>query len=59
MTKNICEICGKKISKARLKALPNTKICIKCSAKYGSDCSDIIDNQKILNDYNSREVYPR
>ncbi|MEO0288842.1 MAG: TraR/DksA C4-type zinc finger protein [candidate division WOR-3 bacterium] len=29
----ICEICGEEISQKRLKALPFTKLCIKCSEK--------------------------
>jgi len=28
-----CEICGKKISQERLRALPHTKFCLKCAKK--------------------------
>ena len=32
-----CELCGKKIPKQRLEALPDTRLCVKCSAKIGGD----------------------
>ncbi|KUK51093.1 MAG: TraR/DksA C4-type zinc finger protein [bacterium] len=32
-TYGICEICGEEISMKRLKALPFTKLCLKCSEK--------------------------
>jgi len=30
----ICEGCGKKIPKARLQALPDTRYCVKCQQEY-------------------------
>ena len=32
-----CEFCGKQIPKERLDALPNTKRCIECARKMGTD----------------------
>ena len=32
-----CEICGKAIPAERLEALPETKRCVECAAKNGSD----------------------
>jgi hypothetical protein len=33
----LCEICGKRIPKERLEALPETKRCVECAARNGSD----------------------
>lgn len=33
----ICEGCGKKIPKARLHVLPNTRYCVKCQQEYEVD----------------------
>ena len=35
--KRKCEICGKPISKDRLKALPDTRRCIECARRTGTD----------------------
>jgi len=35
--KRKCEICGKEISKDRLKILPETKRCIECARRNGTD----------------------
>lgn len=32
-----CEICGKPIPEERVKALPETKRCVECARKNGSD----------------------
>lgn len=32
-----CELCGRRIPKERLQALPETKRCVDCSRKNGSD----------------------
>ncbi len=32
-----CELCGETIPKARLEALPETRRCVNCSLKNGSD----------------------
>lgn len=32
-----CELCGKRIPKARLEALPETRRCVPCSTEKGSD----------------------
>lgn len=33
----VCEMCGKAIPEERLKALPQTKRCVECARKNGSD----------------------
>lgn len=38
----LCEECGKKIPKARLKAIPNTEYCVECAAKVQGDQKDYI-----------------
>ncbi len=35
--KKVCELCGKVITPERLEALPDTKRCIECARKKGSD----------------------
>lgn len=32
-----CERCGKKIPKERLEAIPETRLCVKCSTEIGGD----------------------
>ena len=32
-----CRICGDEIPKARLKAIPDTFVCVKCSEKIGGE----------------------
>ena len=32
-----CEFCGEQIPRERLEALPNTRRCVKCAQKNGSD----------------------
>ncbi|HLS91408.1 MAG TPA: TraR/DksA C4-type zinc finger protein [Limnochordia bacterium] len=32
-----CELCGRPIPKERLQALPETKRCVECARKNGSD----------------------
>lgn len=32
-----CELCGRRIPKERLQALPETKRCVECARKNGSD----------------------
>ncbi|MGI6034932.1 MAG: TraR/DksA C4-type zinc finger protein [Limnochordia bacterium] len=32
-----CEFCGQPIPRERLEALPNTRRCVKCAQKNGSD----------------------
>lgn len=34
-----CELCGKSIPAERLQALPETKRCVECARKNGSDIS--------------------
>jgi hypothetical protein len=33
----VCDICGKEIPEERLKALPDTRRCVECATKNGSD----------------------
>jgi len=33
----ICEECGKRVPKARLKAVPHTKYCVKCADISGNE----------------------
>ncbi|MFS8525313.1 MAG: TraR/DksA C4-type zinc finger protein [Limnochordales bacterium] len=33
----LCEICGKPISRERLQALPETRRCVTCAERNGSD----------------------
>lgn len=33
----VCEECGKKIPKPRLKALPDARFCVKCQEEYEQD----------------------
>lgn len=36
-----CSVCGRKIPKARLDALPDTKVCIKCSHVQPKTIADV------------------
>lgn len=37
MVQRSCELCGKPIPRERLKALPETKRCVDCARREGSD----------------------
>lgn len=37
MEERTCELCGRRIPKERLQALPETKRCVECARKNGSD----------------------
>jgi len=37
-----CEFCGEQIPRERLEALPNTRRCVKCAQKNGSDIRGLV-----------------
>lgn len=50
----ICEQCGRKIPKERLRAIPNTVLCVHCAAE--SEDEDSIDRPVPLIDYDPSEL---
>lgn len=44
-----CAECDKKIPVQRLKALPDTNLCVKCSEKVGGDYEVIVVDEDINN----------
>lgn len=42
-----CRVCGKNIAKQRLKALPDTKLCVKCSDKVGGDFEVVVFEENL------------
>jgi len=41
-----CERCQKRIPAARLRALPETRICVGCSSEVGSDIAYAIEQER-------------
>ena len=58
----LCELCGKSIPFKRLKILPATRLCRKCSQKYEKDqkmrqhLRDEIVDEKLLDEYRSLTI---
>lgn len=46
--KRRCELCEKRIHPVRLRVLPNTNRCTKCSERYGSDYVSITPQEEVL-----------
>lgn len=51
----VCEDCGRKIPKERIKALPNTTLCVKCAAE--SESNGGTDKIVPLIDYDPQELF--
>ena len=56
MTSKKCERCDKVIPKQRLKAIPETRLCVKCSEAVGGDYEVTIEEENHFKTAQSKVV---